>query len=475
MKALKQAINRHYRLFISILFMLIDLLSLFISIGSIYLIWSQVKGDMLPSRYWGLAPLLLIFLLAYSMIGLYPGIGIGPVEELRRLTIATSIVFLILGSLSFFFRNAYQYSRVTFILSWLVALMLVPIGRHLLRKLLISLGFWGEPIAIVGFGGQGKHVYQFLLANRGYGLMPKCIVNVDGRQLEPVDGIDTIQLDDPLSNELQAKLQEIQTGILVTSDLTPKSIDALISGHYLPFRHTILVSEKWVIGTAPVAPYDLGGMFGLEVRQNLLNKNLRGIKRLIEFGLILLLGPIWLTMLAIFGLLIYIESPGNIFFTQVRLGQYGKKIHIWKLRTMVPDAESALQNHLELYPAQRYEWLKKQKLQRDPRVTRIGRFLRRYSMDELPQFINVLIGDMSLVGPRPIVDEEIPRYGRKIDLIRQVKPGLTGLWQVSGRNDLEYEDRVALDEYYVRNWSIWMDIYIISKTFTVLFSGKGAY
>ena len=190
----------------------------------------------------------------------------------------------------------------------------------------------------------------------------------------------------------------------------------------------------------------------------------------------LLFSPIWLPLLALFCLLIYLESPGNVFFTQIRTGQYGKKVKIWKLRTMVPDAEEILLKHLEDNPDHRDEWEMKRKLRNDPRVTRVGRLLRRYSMDELPQLLNVLAGDMSLVGPRPpAFDDEIPLYGLKINLIRQVKPGLTGLWQISGRNDLEYEDRVALDEYYVRSWSIWLDIYIISQTFKAILSGKGAY
>ena len=147
--------------------MLVDLLSLIFSIGIVFLTWSQVRKEMLPATYLGLFPLLFIFILAYSLIGLYPGIGLGPVEELRRLTITTSIAYLILGALSFFFRNAYQYSRITFILSWLLALIFVPLGRNLLRKFLISRNVWGEPIAIVGFGKQGRHVYNFLTYKPG--------------------------------------------------------------------------------------------------------------------------------------------------------------------------------------------------------------------------------------------------------------------------------------------------------------------
>jgi lipopolysaccharide/colanic/teichoic acid biosynthesis glycosyltransferase len=140
---------------------------------------------------------------------------------------------------------------------------------------------------------------------------------------------------------------------------------------------------------------------------------------------------------------------------------------------MVVDAERALK-YLKNTLLQT-EWKDNQKIKNDPRVTAVGKILRRFSLDELPQFINIFHGEMSLVGPRPIVQEEIPNYGENYQLYTKVKPGLTGLWQVSGRNDLTYEERVNLDEYYVRNWSVWMDIYIIATTINAVMTGKGAY
>lgn len=142
---------------------------------------------------------------------------------------------------------------------------------------------------------------------------------------------------------------------------------------------------------------------------------------------------------------------------------------------MVKDADEVLKEYLEKHPELREEWERDQKLRSDPRVTRIGRILRQTSLDELPQLWNVLRGEMSLVGPRPIVQDEVIKYGEKFALYIKVKPGMTGLWQVSGRNDTTYQERVNLDTYYIRNWSLWLDLYILARTAWVVLTRKGAY
>jgi lipopolysaccharide/colanic/teichoic acid biosynthesis glycosyltransferase len=147
----------------------------------------------------------------------------------------------------------------------------------------------------------------------------------------------------------------------------------------------------------------------------------------------------------------------------------------WKFRTMRPDGDALLRDLLARDPAAREEWERDQKLRHDPRVTAFGRFLRKTSLDELPQIWNVFKGDMSIVGPRPIVESEVVRYGDVFDLYTTVKPGITGLWQVSGRTNLSYADRVLLDQFYIRHWSPWLDIYILAKTAVALANRDGAY
>ena len=142
---------------------------------------------------------------------------------------------------------------------------------------------------------------------------------------------------------------------------------------------------------------------------------------------------------------------------------------------MVNSASEGLEQYFDARPELREEWRKFQKLRDDPRVTPLGKFLRRMSLDELPQIWNIIRGQMSFVGPRPILGEGIPRYGEGFALYKKVTPGLTGLWQVSGRNNLSYEQRVNFDLYYVRNWSIWLDLYILARTVKVVLNGEGAY
>ena len=164
-----------------------------------------------------------------------------------------------------------------------------------------------------------------------------------------------------------------------------------------------------------------------------------------------------------------------MFFGHKRIGRGGRLFKAWKFRTMHTNGDEILRKHLEANPAAREQWAAEMKLNDDPRVTLIGNLLRKTSLDELPQLWNVLRGDMSLVGPRPIVQAEIWRYGKVFRLYTTVKPGITGLWQASGRNNVSYDERVLLDEFYIKHWSLWLDVYIGAKTIVALLSRRGAY
>jgi Undecaprenyl-phosphate galactose phosphotransferase WbaP len=169
------------------------------------------------------------------------------------------------------------------------------------------------------------------------------------------------------------------------------------------------------------------------------------------------------------------SSRGPVLYGHDRFGKDGHRFRAWKFRTMFENSNGVLEQYLEAHPELREEWGQDHKLRFDPRVTKIGRFLRKTSLDELPQLWNVLRGEMSLVGPRPIVTAEIVKYGPYYELYTMVHPGITGLWQVSGRNDTTYDERVQLDAYYVRNWSPWLDIYLLLKTVRIVLFSKGAY
>jgi Undecaprenyl-phosphate galactose phosphotransferase WbaP len=214
------------------------------------------------------------------------------------------------------------------------------------------------------------------------------------------------------------------------------------------------------------------------IAPRILNRNLvpkHSLARVLDISFILFAAPYILVVFLVIMILIVLDSEGPIFYRQSRIGRYGRKFYVYKFRTMVQNADQVLHMYLENSPELRAEWLATHKLKNDPRVTRVGTILRKLSLDELPQLWNILNGEMSLIGPRPIVEQEIEKYGKCFDLYVQVRPGLTGLWQVSGRSDTSYERRVELDEYYILNRSLKLDLQIILKTIGVVLGGKGAY
>jgi Undecaprenyl-phosphate galactose phosphotransferase WbaP len=197
-------------------------------------------------------------------------------------------------------------------------------------------------------------------------------------------------------------------------------------------------------------------------------------KRLFDIVGALTLALVLSPLLLVVGLALA-SDRGPILYSHSRTGRHGRAFGCLKFRTMVPNAEQVLRDLLQSNPALRLEWLRDHKLRNDPRVTTVGRFLRRTSLDELPQLWNVLKGDMSLVGPRPVVREEWARYGRRLDTYLATKPGVTGLWQVMGRSDSCYRRRVALDCYYARRRGLLLDVFILLRTVKVVLRGRGAY
>jgi Undecaprenyl-phosphate galactose phosphotransferase WbaP len=201
----------------------------------------------------------------------------------------------------------------------------------------------------------------------------------------------------------------------------------------------------------------------------------RMIKRCLDIFLVLAISPVAVPLGAAVALLVALDSPGPVFFSHRRIRRGGAFFSMWKFRTMCVNSTEVLENYLAKNPEAREEWSHTHKLRDDPRVTAVGEFLRRSSLDELPQIWNVLRGDMSLVGPRPIVAAEVERYGEYFDHYCRVKPGVTGLWQVSGRNKVSYNERVKLDATYVDNWSLLHDMGILLRTGPSVANQDGAF
>jgi exopolysaccharide production protein ExoY len=214
-----------------------------------------------------------------------------------------------------------------------------------------------------------------------------------------------------------------------------------------------------LLGRSKVAPYTTGGK----------------AKRIFDLFISLITLFAFLPLFVFVILLLKLTDPGPVIFRHVRVGQGGRRFACLKFRSMVIDSDKVLKTLLESNPAARLEWERTQKLANDPRITTVGKFLRQSSLDELPQLINVIRGEMSLVGPRPVVPSEAARYGDKLGLYLQARPGITGIWQVSGRNDCGYDQRIEMDANYVRNWRLSADVAILLRTLGAVIARKGSY
>jgi len=438
-------------------------------------VWMRLllDGQFEPTIYWQLLPISGLFVLGYASSGLYPGVAISPVDELRRVSISTSLVYFVLGSTVFLQREGELYSRSIFLLAWFLSIVLVLAGRAMSRHFFAHQGWWGYPVIVLGAGKTGEMVVRTLQRRPRIGLKPVALLDDDPTKQGSLLGL-------PVLGGLEmaptiARARHIPYAIVAMPGVPRDRLLNLLEQYGQTFAHLLIIPDLFGFSSLWVAAKDMGGILGLEVRQQLLLPGPQLLKFLIDRLTTLMGGLLVLPLFLLIALLIRLDSPGPIFYSQTRIGQNGKTFRAWKFRSMVQNADAVLKDYLNQHPEMREDWEKHRKLRNDPRVTRVGRFLRQTSLDEFPQLWNILRGEMSLVGPRPIIDEEIERYGDKFSLYTKVTPGLTGLWQVSGRNNLPYEERVNLDAYYVRNWSVWLDLYILIRTVWVVMSGEGAY
>lgn len=455
---------RYRRLVMSAFLLLSDSLAITTSILISIALWKQVRADLQVDAHLSMIlPALIFFVLIYHLMALYPSVGIGPVEELKRLTIGTSFVMLALITVSFFFRVTTTFSRATLIIAWLLIMISSPLSRKFFRRIAVRLNFWGIPTMIAGDQKSVVRSQDYLSRYPLSGFWPVLCIAGDMKDIFPRD-----------SGNWQF-FSSIETLIIAESQGKFDSVRYLITQRKYRFKHIIVLFNEANISPIWFTPITLVENMGLEVVHNLLNSTQKLSKRIMEMTLMLLSMPFLIALFAIVGLLIKIGSPGPVFYKHKRIGLDGREIWIWKFRTMIHNSELTLTERLQEDPTLQVEWETNFKLKDDPRVTTIGRFLRHTSLDEIPQIWNVLQGEMSLIGPRPIVTEEIVLYGDEFEIYKQVLPGITGLWQISGRNDLPYHDRVKLDVYYIQNWSIWLDIHILMHTILATLQARGAY
>lgn len=420
------------------------------------LIWRQVGINFSTEFYVRLWPVLLLFPAAYAASGLYPGFGRNPADELRKLSVATSMVYGALAVTIFLLKDAATYSRGTFLLAWGDTLILVPLLRSVVRSVFSRKPWWGNPVVIVGARRVTMELAATLESQPSLGFKPVAI------------------LEEPRLAASIARDRGIRHVILAMPEIPRETLRVFFEECSDAFADVIVIPDLAGFSSLWAEPRDLRGTLGLEIQQKLLIPRARALKRVIDLLLVVIFSIVALPLIIAIAALIKLTSPGPAFFGQRRYGRRGEPFMAWKFRSMAAGASQVLEKCLAADPALREEWRRSHKLRNDPRVTRIGRFLRRTSLDELPQLWNILRGQMTFVGPRPIVAEEIARYGENYSLYKKVTPGLTGLWQVSGRNNTSYEQRVNFDLYYVRNWSLWLDLHVLARTVKVVVLGDGA-
>lgn len=463
----------------ALLLMLTDLFGLTCGTGAAVYGYLAIRGQYEPSLYLRLWPCLLLFILAYDLVGLYhgvalyPGAGLGPAEELRRGSIATTACFLLLAWATFLSKTSAHYSRAVFLLAWGLSLVLLPLLRAAVRAAWARCPWWGCPCVIFGCGETAGRTLRILRRHPEYGLNPVAMIHLSDTEESHLD--DSI----PVIHRKEAVKLLADNGvtyaIAVLCEGTRDALVRFVHGPGRHFQHILVVPPEFGHSGIWASARCIETILGLEIRQNLLFRFPRFCRRTMDLTIVLLSAPIILPAIAILAVAVRLTSPGPVFYSQIRIGRHGRPFRMWKFRTMREDADQALAAHLADDPAARGEWEDRRKLRRDPRITPFGAWLRRLSLDEMPQFINVFLGHMGIVGPRPIVESEIEKYGDGYDLYQRVRPGLTGLWQVSGRNNLPFDERVALDAFYVRNWSVWLDLYIMLRTIPAVLSGTGAY
>ncbi len=454
----------------------IDLLTIALTFTVLMLLRKATGGTFPPIKYYRLWPFLFLFWLVFEKAGLYQGASvysgasIGPVEEFRRIFYALTGIFIALGFSNYVYRpNDYLYSRSILLATWAACLIFIPTHRLILRKLCTRLGIWGVPAVLIGSGKTAKNIAKKLTEHTEYGLRLIGFFN------KSTEGVPNLPFLGTLSDiPAFAKKKSIQYAIIAHDEADMDSMGGLVKKYGDLFPHVLFIPKPIAQSSVWITPRDLGGMLGLEVRHNLQIPHTYLTKRCIDFLLTLPCLLIGSVLMGIIALLIKLDSPGPVFFRHQRIGKNRKPMTIYKFRTMTRDADEQLSDLLAEHSDLQAEWETYGKLEHDPRITRIGRWLRATSLDELPQLFNVLQGKLALVGPRPVVKEELAYYGDDRDLFDRVMPGLTGLWQVSGRNHLSYEDRVRLDNYYANNWSVWLDLYILSKTFYAVLFRHGA-
>lgn len=398
-------------------------------------------------------------------------------DEARILIKAASLSTVTVMAIVTLGKMSDRVSRLVLLGAWASSLFTFPLFRLWGKKLLYSAGIWKEKVLILGAGKSGRLVMEGLGRERhmGYDVIG-FLDDDDTKKGSLINGkkvFGRVKHFPKFINDLG-----IRTVIIAMPSLSPEKLTAMTAGVQSYAANTMVIPDLKGIALLNTDLHHLfhEEIFLMNIKNNLKSVTNRIIKRLFDFSMSVVSMPVLLPAIGIIGAAIRLETPGPAIYAHDRIGKNGESFKCYKFRTMQRDAEERLKEMLQNNEDFRSEWEKNWKLKDDPRITRIGSLLRKTSLDELPQIFNVLRGEMSLVGPRPVTRSEIDdHYKENAKHCFCVPPGITGLWQVSGRSNTGYGYRVKLDTWYVMNWSLWLDIAILFKTIKVVAKREGAY
>ncbi len=422
-----------------------------------------------PGEFWSSGKLAILFVTSiatsFLVLGLYSGVGMHPIYEFRQCMIAVTAGYIFVAASNLNSQNAFAI-----LLTFPLMLGSIWMARSLLRHVLAKFNWWGVPCFVFGCDNRINRLYPMHRRNMTTGFRPFGFVQSDFPR-HTKEEFRQYWLGTPDQSADLRRDHQVHVALVHRRGRTDRELAKFIEAHLRGFTQTVIVPDDDRIPSL----WSMGHDGGLIVKDRLLMPSCQLIKRCMDVAisaLVLLLGFPFFVILALW---MKVSSPGPLFFGHERIGRDGLKFKAWKFRSMCVNADEVLNKTIAENPELRAEWESTQKLKNDPRVTSSGRFLRKTSLDEIPQLWNVLVGEMSLVGPRPIVASEIEKYNDKFSSYLRVTPGVTGFWQISGRNLTSYERRVELDDYYVRNWSVWFDLYILFRTVKTVMMREGAF
>ncbi len=455
-----------------LLFLVVDVFGALCA-GSVGVLIARILGaDVHIDHAIKVLPYFGVFIPIFLLSGLYRVAPAHPAEELRRGTIATTMVALSLVTF-WWLTGAVTHDTVVVALGAFLTLPLILPAFRLVARLTFSRAdWWGAPVVILSSGSGGDETLDAIQRWPEMGLRPVTVLQV--RTEFSGDGVGNLD-DEAWMATVLAEDYGIPYAVVDTGPgLDHQALARQVQRYSRRFKRVFVVRH---FAGAPViwsSQESVGGLLGFGIQHAAWRRGTRFAKKIFDlvgasFAL-LITSPV----IAITVLLIRLDSKGGAFFRQSRLGENGRIFDVIKFRTMHVDADRRLAEILDNSPEAKEEYSVYHKLRNDPRVTRVGRFLRRLSLDELPQLWNVLRGEMTLVGPRAYLPRELPSMEGVERVILQHRPGLTGLWQVSGRNQLCFGSRINIDVHYIHNWSPWLDLYILAKTFPVVVRGEGA-